>query len=249
MKTRSGMPSALGLGATVLLAAALPAAWGAEVPLDEAELFFELNNTDGDLGLHAKVDAEDWKRLLIESPNEMLLLDVLARGQLRNHGLTELTFESAEPTFDELSAAEILARFPEGVYEIEAITLGGTELESEVELSHVLPAPPKVVFPAYTPCNKPPVVVTAPVTIDWNAVTKSHPSIGVPGQTIEVERYEVALERLNEDLNLFVELQPGVTAFNVPSLFTRRPGVVKFEVLVKADNGTRTAVESCFRIR
>lgn len=28
-----------------------------EIPFDEAEIFFELNNTDGDLGIHALIDA------------------------------------------------------------------------------------------------------------------------------------------------------------------------------------------------
>jgi hypothetical protein len=252
MKRRIRMLCRMGVATAALLAVAAPVAWSDdenEIPLDEAELFFELNHTDGDLGIHAVIDGEDWKRLVIDAPNDTVLLDVITRGTLRQHGLTELNFESAEPSFDELSPEEIFARFPEGVYDIEAVTLEGTELESEVELSHVMPAPPKIVTPAYTPCRKTPVVGTAPVTIDWNAVTKSHPSIGTPGQAIEVERYEVALERLDGDLNFFVELPPEVTAFKVPALFTQEAGVVKFEVLVKGENGNRTAVESCFRIR
>ena len=28
-----------------------------EIPFDEAELFFELNDTDGDLGIHGKIDG------------------------------------------------------------------------------------------------------------------------------------------------------------------------------------------------
>ena len=31
---------------------------GDEIPFDEASLFFELNNTDGDLGIHALIDGE-----------------------------------------------------------------------------------------------------------------------------------------------------------------------------------------------
>ena len=47
------------------------AAWDdEEIPFDEAEIFFELNNTDGDLGIHALIDGEPWKRLEIEDPNE-----------------------------------------------------------------------------------------------------------------------------------------------------------------------------------
>ncbi len=30
-----------------------------EVPFDEARLFFELNDTDGDLGIHGKIDGDE----------------------------------------------------------------------------------------------------------------------------------------------------------------------------------------------
>jgi hypothetical protein len=176
-----------------------------------------------------------------------MLLAVRTRGMLRKQGLTELNFESAEPTFDELAPAEFLARFPEGIYDIEAITLDGEELESEVEVSHVLPAPPEIVSPAMAACDDPVDVPPGPVTLDWNAVETSHPTIGTPDQPVEVERYEVALERPGSDLELFVELPPEVTSFEVPAIFLT-PGVVKFEVLVKAENGNRTAEESCFMV-
>lgn len=72
----------------------------------------------------------------------MGLLGITTRSKLRLQGLTELQFESAEPTFDELDPSKFFRRFPEGneIYEIEADTLDGGELESEVEIYHVLPA-------------------------------------------------------------------------------------------------------------
>ena len=33
-------------------------------------------------------------------------------------------------------------RFPEGIYEIEGKALDGEELESETEVTHIMPAPP-----------------------------------------------------------------------------------------------------------
>ncbi len=161
--------------------------------------------------------------------------------------MTELNFESAEPTFDELDPAEFFARFPEGTYDIEAITLDGEELESEVEISHVLPAPPEIVSPAMASCDDPVDVPAGPVTLDWNAVATSHPTIGAPGQPVALERYEVALERPGSDLELFVELPPEVTSFEVPAIFLT-PGVVKFEILARAENGNRAADERCFMV-
>ncbi len=38
-------------------------AWGGAVELDEAEIFFEYNSTDKDLGIHFFLDGEGWKRI------------------------------------------------------------------------------------------------------------------------------------------------------------------------------------------
>ena len=58
------------------------------------------------------------------------------------HGMSEIFFESAEPSFDELAPAAFFKRFPEGIYEIEAITLEDEEMEGEIRLSHVMAGPP-----------------------------------------------------------------------------------------------------------
>jgi len=39
-----------------------------EIPFKIATVYFELNNTDGDLGIHALIDGEPWKKLQIEAP-------------------------------------------------------------------------------------------------------------------------------------------------------------------------------------
>ena len=112
-----------------------------EVAFDVARIFYELNNTDGDLGIHAEIDGEGWKKLKIEGPKDRRMLKINVKGRLKKQGLTEIAFESAEPTFDELSPEAFFARFPEGEYSIEAETLEGDEMEAEVELSQVMPAP------------------------------------------------------------------------------------------------------------
>ena len=67
-----------------------------EIEWEVAEVFFELNDTDGDLGIHALIDGEPWKRLTIEDTNERRILGVGVRGRLRRQGLTEIFFESAD---------------------------------------------------------------------------------------------------------------------------------------------------------
>jgi hypothetical protein len=69
------------------------------VPLSQAEVFLELNHTDGDLGLHAAIDGQTWWSL--EGPGESPLLSLFSRGRQLAQNLTQLAFESAEPPFDE----------------------------------------------------------------------------------------------------------------------------------------------------
>ncbi len=225
-----------------------------EIPFDEASIFLELNHTDGDLGIHALIDGDAWKLLQIESPDEKEKLRVVTRGSLKRHGLTELFFESDEPKFhDELEVDEFFDRFPDGVWEISGITVEGDELESEVELSHVLAEPPGNIMinleMAVANCDVVPLpVVSAPVTIDWDEVMFSHPDIGEPGD-IEVEKYQFIVEREEPTLLvLSVDLPPGVTEFEIPEDFTDLGEEFKFEIVVRTTDGNQTAVESCFEL-
>ena len=175
-----------------------------EIPFAEADLFFELNDTDGDLGIHASIDGQGWKRLTIEDPRERKILDIRVKGRLRRQGLTQLAFESTEPPFEELAPEVFFARFPEGVYEIEARTLEGAEMESESELTHVMPAPPPNVrvngSPLPEDCDEgpvPSVSAAGDILIDWDPVETTHEELGSPqGSTdIEIVAYQVFVDQ------------------------------------------------------
>ncbi len=224
-----------------------------EIPFDEANVFFELNDTDGDLGIHALIDGEPWKKLEIEGPNEREYLSVWVRGRLRRQGLTELFFESAEPTFDELSPEDFFARFREGTYEIEGTTLEGQELESEAEVTHLMPSPPinnnlRVSgVPASEDCDENVPLVGTPVIISWDPITMSHPDLGRTNEPIEVEQYQVVLEDEESGATLSVELPPDVTSYQVSDDLIGLAEVWKYEVLVREESGNQTATESCFQ--
>ncbi len=242
---------------------AAPLGWAEEgqdeIPFDEAHLFFELNNTDGDLGIHALIDGEPWQRLEIEDPRGRRMLKVNVKGRLRKQGLTEFFFESAEPTFDELAPEKFFRRFPEGEYEIEGITLDGEELESEVLLSHVMPAPPEIHLngePAAEDCDAelPEFEVGQPILISWLPVTESHPDLGKYGD-VDVENYEVVVEIDDTPWKTSVILSPDATEFLVPieilelAVFDEDgEAEIKFEVLVRSTTYNQTAAESCFVI-
>jgi hypothetical protein len=248
---------ALPLGLAIGLALVLPAASAPaeELPFSEARLFFELNDTDGDLGIHASIDGEPWKTLTIEDLYERTVLRIGTAGRVRQQGLTQLSFESAEPSFDELEPEEFFERFPAGIYEVGGMTLEGDEMEAEVTLSHRLPGPPQNVrvngLPAAENCDASNIpLVSPPVVISWDPVTQAHPELGESGP-VTVERYQVFAEQIGSgDLKFSLDLPPTMTQYMVsPELIALGDSRYKFEVQVREQNGNQTAIESCFDVR
>ena len=193
------------LGLTLITLAS--SVWAAKKPPVEysvAEVFVELNNSDGDLGIHALIDGEPWKTLEIKSPNGKRLLKTRLSSQLKKQGLTEFFFESAEPDFEELSPAEFFARFTEGLYLVKGKSLAGDKLESSTLFTHNIPAPPSTrlngMADTATECDEDeedydPMELTAPVTISWDAVTSSHPDLGgLPVNPVDIHNYQVVVE-------------------------------------------------------
>lgn len=235
-----------------------------EIPFAVAEVFFELNNTDGDLGIHALIDGDPWKRLRIEDPRDRKMLNVFVRGRLRRQGLTEIFFESAEPVFSELPPETFFNRFPEGTYDVEGKTLDGVELESETEITHAMPAPA-----APTVNGEPMAVqcddeepgydapeVSGPIVISWPAVDRTHPGLGHPQNSpdITIHNYEVVVETdLEIDGEEFTtvfsaNLPPDVTTMTIPAEFVAQSDEFKYEILAREASWNQTAVESCFLV-
>jgi hypothetical protein len=223
-----------------------------EASFAEADVFLELNDTDGDLGLQALIDGDPWKRLDIENAKGKMIFQVRASRGLAKQGVNEIFFESAEPGFDELPPEDFLARFPEGVYEVSAKTLDGGELESEVEITHLLPAPPANVAangqPTPLDCEvEAPPSVGVPVTISWEPVDFSHPEIGIVGVPIDIDRYEIVVEIEDLDNAVYtIVLGPDQTAIDVPSQLIALADEFKLGIVVQETSGNRTVIESCF---
>ena len=224
---------------------------------EEAFLFFELNNTDGDLGIHAKIDGDAWKRLKIECENGNML-DLKIKRNLRLQGLTELFFESAEPVFAEVSAEEFFERFPEGDCVIKGTTLEGEKVETETTITHLMPAPPVTTvngMPAAADCDVellPVVSGDAAITIEWAEVVDSHPDLGSEGDP-EIVNYQVVVEIDEEPFHVSAILPPEARSFVVPQEMVDLMGngfgdELKFEVLVREESYNQTAVESCFEV-
>ena len=237
---------------TANVAASAPAQ---ESAFSVAELYFELNDTDGDLGIHSLIDGEPWQWLEIEDPAERVMLQIRVANRLRRQGLTEIFFESAEPPFDELPPAQFFQRFPEGIYEISGVTLAGEELESKARISHLLPAPPQIFVggqPASEDCDEDPgPSVHAPFEIRWPAVTHSHPELGRTNKPVRIVRYELIVERPGDPtvpFKMTVALGPDATSFPFPAGLVGSEDM-KVEVLAREAGGNQTATEACFQVQ
>jgi hypothetical protein len=198
-------------------------ATAASTPFEAAQLWFEFNTGEHDMGLQLFLDHEPWRNVTVTAPNGTQLFGVQAQGQLRQVGLTELRFEGAEPEFP-----DVFGRFPEGQYTFRGQTVEGASLFSQVRLSHRLPAKP-----TFTPRNGQ-VVNPRSIAVRWNA----------PG----AKQVEVIVE--NEELGdvLDITISAGPTnSLTIPPQFLRRGKEYLIEVLSIADNGNRTIAQSTFR--
>lgn len=224
-----------------------------EEEFDEARLYFELNDTDGDLGFHGLIDGDDWVHLEIDNPLGAEIFDLKLDSQLKQQRLTELFFESTEPNFDDLDPDTFFARFPEGQYEVEATLGDGGELSSEVTVTHLLPAPPANItangLPVSVGCEDSIPLVSEPVTISWDPVLQSHPSLGRIGEAVTIVRYEVVVEVEDVDNAHYAQLVPSSqTMVTVPTLPHQSGNVFKIEVLAREENDNQSATEACFEV-
>lgn len=224
---------------------------GGKQAFTEAEIFFELNDTDGDLGLHASIDGGTWTHLMITGPNGDELLNIASQGAAQSQGFTQLAFESAEPPFEDLPPSTFFARFPAGIYVIQALAQGGGTFSSNATLSHVLAAPAANIrlsgVLAPENCDAKPLPrVVPPLVIDWDPVTTSHAEIGASGP-VTISRYQVFVEQGAAKFS--VDLPPTVTQVEVPSGVLAGGGIFKFEIIARTAAFNNTAVESCFRVQ
>lgn len=244
-------------------------AWGV-VELEVAELYFELNDTDDDLGIHGMIDGGPWKQIWIKDSDHRLMMNVIAKGRLGRQAVTELFFESAEPTFDELDPDDFFDRFKEGYYKIFGWSEEGKLLKGKSLIRHVMPAAPSGIEVSGVPINHKdidcdseelPTVTLADnqdLIISWEAVDSNHSQIGGEGEIVPA-LYQVVVE-VDLDLDgeeftsvFSVDLPPTETEMTVPAGFIalgldeEGEGEFKFEILVKEElGGNQTAAESCF---
>jgi hypothetical protein len=206
------------------------------IPFSDARIRIEVNATDGDSGLHVLLDAEGWKFVNIYDPKGKLVFHVVGGGGVRKTGLTELSFESAEPGFDELPLDEFLKRFPAGEYRFVGRTLAGKTLLSKAILTHALPNGPVLLSPAEDSVQDPSNTIIA-----WEPVADPAGS--------RIVRYEVIVEEEGSVPKrvLSAVLPASVTSMMVPPTFLLPDTEYKYEVLAIEAGGNQTLSETSFR--
>ena len=110
----------------------------------ELRTLIEVNATDGDAGFQVLMDGDDWVAATIRDPDGKKIYQVNGGGAVSDQGLTENFFESAEPDCSEpgASLADVLGRFPEGVYDFSGRSVDNEPFDGEAALTHSLPAVP-----------------------------------------------------------------------------------------------------------
>lgn len=193
-----------------------------ESPFDDAEVYFEKNTTDDDLGLQIFLDAEGWTQLDVSDPANHKIFQIHTQGTLSELGITELRFESAEPSPD-----EVLALFPPGEYAFSGKTVEGEGLASTAELSHQF-------VPAFefSPSDGVVVADLENVTVTWDAP--------------RAELVEIILENEDNDNVFDVTVEGASGSLDVPPQFLDAGIEYKIELLAYHENGNRTIVESTF---
>jgi hypothetical protein len=198
---------------------------GKQIPFDDAEVFFEWNFTDNDLGLQIFLDAEGWDNVSVAAPppDREEIVQIITAGSLSELGITELRFESAEP-----SPEEVLALFPPGKYKFSGETVEGDRLVGAGKLSHDFLNPP-----TFSPSDGEEVDPKNTV-VTWEALSP------------EPESVEVIIENEETGEVFDVTVSGSKTSLDVPPQFLEAGMEYKIEILAIHKNGNRSIAESTF---
>lgn len=209
-------------------------AQGIQIPFGDTKIIIEFNSTGEDAGIQVFLDGEPWENVKIFSPDGQIF-EVQGSGNLKELGLTELFFESNEPSLDELPLDEFLAMFPEGDYQFEGLTVEGDNLVGTATLTHDIPCGPEILSPAEGAVVNP----NNTTVIEWEEVTNK---LGPDGECddsseIEIFGYQVIVER-EDPLRVFsVDLPASAREVTVPSEFLEPDTEYDFEVLAIEERG------------
>ena len=152
-------------------------------------------------------------------------------------------FESREPPIDEFSFADLKARFPEGRYNVRALSFDGKRLVGHATFTHDVPAAPTVTAPLEGAEVNP-----HDLTVSWKDVTET-----VDGEPVTITGYEVIVTKEQHvDPHGFsqpiydVHVPPDRNSLSVPDEFLEPGTEYELEVLALEKSGNQTISVSFF---
>jgi Fibronectin type III domain len=202
--------------------------------LEQATMIVEFNDTADDAGIQVFLDHEPWSSMKVTAPDGRRLLDVHAKGKLKNFGLTELFSETHEPELKELPLDKFKKRFPQGKYRFAGRTVEGRKVVGSARLSHDIPSGPGISTPA----------PDSTVPRD-DAVASWTPALE-PG--IQIKGYRVIVERENPFRKYEVELPASQTSVTIPPEFLEPGTEYLLEIQTIEESGNQTISEHNFRV-
>lgn len=231
------------LAATSVLAGP---AFAQAIPFTKHDLYYELNATDGDVGLHGILDGDSWKTATIRGPGGFTVLRAVPSQASPEFGMTELFFESNEPPLEQRSFAELVALFPPGTYQFFGTTAESNQpMRASDVLATAMPCPPTVQTPK--PAN-------GDLSIRWRVNQGRYdPDTGVcsasgPVKVVLIQAFfELENPDTGEARRFSVELPPTARTVEVPDELLLGIDFNDFdekaEVIVVGADGNRTAIE------
>lgn len=206
---------------------------GGKIKFARTNLYIEYNASADDIGVQLSLDGEPWKLLNIYDPNGIRISTIQNRGSLRHQGFTELFWESSEPPLSQLPLPVFFARFPEGEYEFEGLTITGQEIEGTAFFTHAIPEMPEVIWPEEG-------VEQDPDNLDicWKDVPDPKGS--------KIVQYQATVTGVESKRVFSVHVPASVTSVSVPAEFMEYGTEYEFEVLAIEEGGNQTIFASTF---
>jgi hypothetical protein len=216
---------------------------GKKVAIATAKLIVEYNATDQDIGVHGAFDDQGWSKLCVYDPDGHLVLRVSPQSQLRDLTMAGIFFESREPPIDEFSFEDLKARFPEGRYNVRALSFDGKRLVGHATFTHDVPAAPTVTAP-----RDGAEVDPDDLTVRWEDVTET-----IDGEPVTITGYEVIITKEHHvDPHGFsqpiydVHVPSDHNSLSVPDEFFEPGTEYELEVLALERSGNQTISVSFF---
>jgi hypothetical protein len=216
---------------------------GQQAKIATAKLIIEYNATDNDIGVHGAFDDDGWSKLCVYDPSGEPVLVTSPKAQMRDLTMAGIFFESREPPIDEFSFEDLKAAFPEGRYDVRALSFDGRLLTGRARFTHDVPAAPTVTSPADGA-----VVGTEDLVVEWEDVTQT-----IEGEPVTITGYEVIVTKVDhDDPHGFsqpiydVHVPPDRNSLSVAEEFLEPGTEYELEVLALEESGNQTITVGFF---